>query len=1278
MPIEKKIFIDPNGGARKGGMDKDTDDRYLQNGYYRNGRNIDFMANGSKFSVTNMKGNTEVSFTLGSGDNLCIGSHEDKPSNTIFFFIWNGSGNHRIFSYNYSLIEDTVTTLASGEGLGFEFDKLITGIDLVLDRYLVWAQDDKEIGCVDLDNAPYTITTSADRWRVELYKVPDPTPLEPKFMTVPSRTTNNLRGKLYKFRSRYVIDGNFRTHPSVISKMPKPEWGQQVEDDGEPYDNQIYIPVALPERDDVEKVELFVQMGSDDNSMGDWYKFAEVTYDEINSNYGDTVTIAFTGSEALEVVDQTEMSMPFSFIPPSCKEIVFLPTNVLGFFNISEGFDAEVEVKAQAYPVYNSRVTSTSSPTITAVYSATTTSDSNDFYNPNFNILLNTGLFRKTITIGGTIKDGDLIRIELTVSHTGSVPVSFSNITIDFLYPVKGTDTTTTVANKLAAYINSVDTRYLGFGGIIAYNSANVVRLVYGVNQNNSPYTPSSNIASCVITTSHLSSFTLRETKNNFKRWADHPFAIQYNKNGRRSSAIPLTSFYSLGYDRTSNDSWVDAKVVIEHTPPDGADSYDILYAKNTTIEDFLQLWVNILPVLTITYDAGTGTRPEVGQTVSASSGGSGVVLAITEGNSIEGSIEVGIGSGTFTGTITFDTSTWSATITDTIDNNIVAVDVFDRIDYDINNYGTLAQDYAFVDGDQIRLIAINNSGFTYFTDAISTPITKANDHYAFFKYDVSTLSVPITASATILCEMWRPKYVNSARKYYEIGHHYEISGGYHMGSSQDQTASVGAIISITDAGDSYERYTPSAAEASPLTYFHMIIEGKDFSPMYASKVTSVGRVNVETDSGDDKIDRESSIAYSQPIIPQSTTNGLSVVLGSSIVTYNAKFGGIQKAKIRNDRELIVYFEDKVGSIGLLSELQKGNNGVVVYSTSTLLNGINYYAYDGGIGVNPESFANYGNTQYFAAVKNNAICRLDLSGITEISDYGMSDWFNTNLDIKSNFIENIRVLGAFDERRKLYIISIQSLVTDDTISGGSGGEVTFTATNISLSGVTLSNTSRVLLYNGVDTQIPTLIDVYPTSPSEVVIEYTEPPTASLVTSGTIMINVGTLMFNEDANAWVSFLDFIPDNIVACGVDYASFNEGSLWIHNTNSNRGRFYGVDNAAEITLLFNQDPHTMKLIQTIEQETNSVWVSDTDGDVSTGGGQTSLLEGSFYSEYQPREWAAAFRQDSSTPNIINPLLDGYDLRDRTFEIRLVNSDKTEVKLESVSVLYRQSDSSM
>ena len=72
-----------------------------------------------------------------------------------------------------------------------------------------------------------------------------------------------------------------------------------------------------------------------------------------------------------------------------------------------------------------------------------------------------------------------------------------------------------------------------------------------------------------------------------------------------------------------------------------------------------------------------------------------------------------------------------------------------------------------------------------------------------------------------------------------------------------------------------------------------------------------------------------------------------------------------------------------------------------------------------GISTNPESFAVKGNRKYFTDKKRGVVIRLTRDGITEISNFGMRDYFKDNLKLNTNLI------GMYDNVKDQYILHLK-------------------------------------------------------------------------------------------------------------------------------------------------------------------------------------------------------------------------------------------------------------
>ena len=92
-------------------------------------------------------------------------------------------------------------------------------------------------------------------------------------------------------------------------------------------------------------------------------------------------------------------------------------------------------------------------------------------------------------------------------------------------------------------------------------------------------------------------------------------------------------------------------------------------------------------------------------------------------------------------------------------------------------------------------------------------------------------------------------------------------------------------------------------------------------------------------------------------------------------------------------------------------------------SGTQVIGQIQSYAGNYGIGSHPESFAVYGYRKYFTDDYQNVVLRLSQDGITEISAYGMFDYFRDQLSNPS--LVNGNLYGMWDIHNKQYVLAIQ-------------------------------------------------------------------------------------------------------------------------------------------------------------------------------------------------------------------------------------------------------------
>ena len=246
---------------------------------------------------------------------------------------------------------------------------------------------------------------------------------------------------------------------------------------------------------------------------------------------------------------------------------------------------------------------------------------------------------------------------------------------------------------------------------------------------------------------------------------------------------------------------------------------------------------------------------------------------------------------------------------------------------------------------------------------------------------------------------------------WYESPISYPITGGFHTGNVQDQTASQPAIINTAfqncfSFGNGVESY--KIRDSITRSSFGLgnrvsgVLKGEEFKQVH----------------------RFADLTYSG-IYNYNINNFNEFNLG--LLNFKAlepSFGLIQKIFARQT-DILVLQEDKISYVlagkNLLSDSAAG--GAITSAPDVLGTQIARME-EYGIGANAESFANYGFEKYFTDSKRGVVIQLKGSAysneqLTVISGLGMSSWFR-NLFIEN---PNTQKLGGYDPYSKEYVLS---------------------------------------------------------------------------------------------------------------------------------------------------------------------------------------------------------------------------------------------------------------
>jgi len=361
------------------------------------------------------------------------------------------------------------------------------------------------------------------------------------------------------------------------------------------------------------------------------------------------------------------------------------------------------------------------------------------------------------------------------------------------------------------------------------------------------------------------------------------------------------------------------------------------------------------------------------------------------------------------------------------------------------------------------------------------------------------------------------------------------------------------------------------------------------------------------TESEDTELILGNGIIYSGLYNSRTGVNETNVFSTGENITkeLDPRYGDIQKM-YTSDTNLILFQEDKV-SMALIDKdaIYTADGNPALTATQLVIGQINQYAGEYGISDNPESFAFKGYRMYFSDKNRGAIMRLSRDGLTEISRYGMRDYFRDTLaDISEQFQTKEIVLSlpgplepqpsipgtqiSFNDSDFNTVSELEygmEVVAGDFEPNGlyvvdiNGSVVTFNDTITSINPY-----GNVTFYKPVKDRI---VGAYDNYYDKYVVSMQQ---ADLGT-------YDTLSFEDSNNGWTSFWDYDPSFGGTLDNVYYTAKGGSIWKHYDEgviNNRGYFYGTYYPTSVQLSFNPMVSVSKNFNTVNYEGTNGWQVD------------------------------------------------------------------------------------
>ena len=1176
--IEKKTFT--------GGLSTDRAAAYLQPNQYINALNIQVSSNeeGSEGLLSNIKGNTEVTFTLPSGTNTCIGSFEDAENHRVFYFLHNSNDEHLIMCYFHK--ENVIRKVFENNDFGttanplnFSTSNLITGVGMN-DDLLFFTDGETEPKRISVErglkkhDSNYTQLKTYDvfenygvnngaSFSESVITIARPAPIFPP-TTVRSKDesldTNNISDMAFHFAFRYIYaDGEVGglSPDSKVSPIPNPDASNSEQE-------LNVIEVTLPTSGiinvDVVEIEVLVRI----DGGQDYFVIETIDdYDAIGS-YGDEPTenapvIRFSNNNVRIPISASDAAVSANSVPVKAKSLecarqrVFLGNVTKGLDNLNES---------------GLKDNSSATPTV-------------------------------LLASGSLVSNWLVFKLRKRTINFGTNPFSFtteyrryyivSGSTADQIYYVQADGNPPTITESIAnewtadaalpsgnwaapTFLTSVATTKRSVGelrtSIFLETFSNgsftsVQQLVRGGGRSTSAgatgYTDQSAVA-------------LAENNKLWKSGGEYRFGVVFkDKFGRNGRLIPFRDALTIPerdvtFSRLVKQIRWDLPSTNQHLYiPDWAHAFSIVRTKELSRSFFL----NIQAKRIYFADDLTSTPSDV---------------QFTEGTS-----------------------------------QFLAVD--------ISTIHEATLGYNFSEGDLLR---VHSGGF----EPVYQIVHQSGGFiYAALPEEGGVGSNLNSGNHFYNIEIFTPRLRNDDEPFFEIGECFSITN---PGASNRTFSSTTGIIK----GDVVIKRRDFGGGNN--NSFNLEFQSADVSKNIWIQTSNKGYVPTRFQ----QVHKPHTIIFSENRIVGTLFNGLSTFNALDEKNIPSESGPIQKIILTSKVEslgnsMLAIGTNETASIYLgESQLQGGGGSAVVAIQTGVIGSVQILRGSYGT-LHPESVVSQNNRVYWLDVLNGTCVQYDVNGLIPIGDKSIKSFFRERCEFIVT--ENKKgCFGGFDPSNKEYILTLPSVTGteqeffDDQVDllNTSANQfdnyqdpnynATFTfVSNLSIrknrkyrveiSNATLNSAvlSSITLKKADGTTISNFSSVstggfveFVASEDASSLKITIAQASGSPASGDILKfktfefrpsyykldngDATTIAYCENVQAWTSFYSFIPENMISVGTQFITFKDGKVYKHNINNTRNNFYGVQYKSRVSSIAKEAPSVIKTFNGLSVQGN------------------------------------------------------------------------------------------
>ena len=518
--------------------------------------------------------------------------------------------------------------------------------------------------------------------------------------------------------------------------------------------------------------------------------------------------------------------------------------------------------------------------------------------------------------------------------------------------------------------------------------------------------------------------------RESFKTEANHDFGIvYYDERGRHGFVDHLSSAFVEGYTDQERQSGGKGRVEIDlhlsGEPPSWAHSYKIAYAKNSSVQDFVQ------------YSAGGGFVVSDPEDTSFDASNKNIYVSLNYLQSHPISYVSSFGARTPEGGLNFYKFEEGDKLL-VLSHGPGDSRTYENYEFDVVETVML--------GDEenplgVSPVASNKKG--------QFVVLKDNPDALGFSYqDVLQGNDSNKWNKNCIFELRTPKKTQEVDEqiYYEVSDHYRVLRNPLTNALEHEQLTV-----TIDKGDVWFRPVATNVREFSLGQYEDIIfddDGNDsasqpnFTNVFLETVSAsdlfksdsysyLSRPNIIFEDAKETT-REATITYSEPSNPESKKVNYSS-FNASLANFKdlpEGFGGIQYTNDHNDY-LFVLQEDKVSIILVNKNIISSASGTgTITASSNVLGEAVFYSGRNGVSKDPSSIFDSSEEVYFCNKSLSKVYRWSKQkGVEEISGKGMSSVIRASIKRAISDDEQIRIVGGYDPLKDEYLLTILNLET---------------------------------------------------------------------------------------------------------------------------------------------------------------------------------------------------------------------------------------------------------